>query len=85
MHHRHGPQDQVPGRYLAFSGMRRPVVFWNLTDRCNLACSHCYSMSGPGRDTKNELSTREALSLIDDFSAMGVPLVLFSGGEPLLR
>ncbi|MFY9799618.1 MAG: radical SAM protein [Methanoregula sp.] len=85
MHHRHGPQDQVPGRYLAFSGMHRPVVFWNLTDRCNLACSHCYSRSGPGRDTKNELSTREALSLIDDFSAMGVPLVLFSGGEPLLR
>jgi radical SAM protein with 4Fe4S-binding SPASM domain len=85
MHHRHGPQDQVPGRYLAFSGMRRPVVFWNLTDRCNLACSHCYSRSGPGHDTKNELSTREALSLIDDFSAMGVPLILFSGGEPLLR
>jgi len=85
MHHRHSPQDQVPGRYLAFSGMRRPVVFWNLTDRCNLACSHCYSRSGPGRDTKNELSTLEALSLIDDFSAMGVPLILFSGGEPLLR
>jgi radical SAM protein with 4Fe4S-binding SPASM domain len=61
------------------------VVFWNITDRCNLACAHCYSRSGPGRDTKNELSTAEALALIDDFSEMGVPLILFSGGEPLLR
>ena len=33
MKHRDG---DVPARYLAFSGMRRPVVFWNLTDRCNL-------------------------------------------------
>ena len=85
MHHRNDPQEQVPSRYLAFTKRRRPVVFWNLTDRCNLACAHCYSRSGPGRDTKNELSTAEALALIDDFSAMGVPLILFSGGEPLLR
>jgi radical SAM protein with 4Fe4S-binding SPASM domain len=85
MHHRHDPQGQVPSRYLAFSQRRRPVVFWNLTDRCNLACTHCYSRSGPDRDTKNELSTAEALALIDDFSEMGVPLILFSGGEPLLR
>ena len=85
MHHRHAPQEQVPGRYLAWTGNRRPVVFWNLTDRCNLACSHCYSRSGPGRDATGELSTTEALALIDDFAAAGVPLILFSGGEPLLR
>jgi len=85
MHHRHVPQDQMPSRYLAFSGLRRPVVFWNLTDRCNLSCAHCYSRSGPDRDTTAELSTGEALALIDDFSTMGVPLILFSGGEPLLR
>jgi len=85
MHHRHAPQDQVPSKYLAYAGRRRPVVFWNLTDRCNLTCAHCYSRSSPGRDTKNELSTAEALALIDDFSVMGVPLILFSGGEPLLR
>ncbi len=85
MHHRLGSPDRVPGRYLAYAGIRRPVVFWNLTDRCNLACLHCYSRSGPGQDTKNELSTRESLALIDDFAAMGIPLILFSGGEPLLR
>ena len=85
MKHRHSRPDQVPSRYLAYAGIHRPVVFWNLTDRCNLACSHCYSRSGPDRDTAPELTTREALALIDDFVAMGVPLILFSGGEPLLR
>jgi radical SAM protein with 4Fe4S-binding SPASM domain len=85
IHHRHARKSEIPGRDLAFSGMRRPVVFWNLTDRCNLSCSHCYSRSGPDRDIQGELSTGEARALIDDFSSMGVPLILFSGGEPLLR
>ena len=85
MHHRGASSEEVPSRYLAYSGMRRPVVFWNLTDRCNLACSHCYSRSGPHRDTTDELTTPEARALIDDLSAMGVPLILFSGGEPLMR
>ncbi|MEN6444309.1 MAG: radical SAM protein [Methanoregula sp.] len=85
MRHRHKPQTDVPSGYLAFSGMYRPVVFWNLTDRCNLSCAHCYSRSGPGRTTEGELSTAEALGVIDDLAAMGVPLILFTGGEPLLR
>ena len=85
MRHRHKPQTDVPSRYLAFSGMYRPVVFWNLTDRCNLSCTHCYNKSGPGRATEGELSTAEALGVIDDLADMGVPLILFTGGEPLLR
>ncbi len=85
MRHRHAPQAGVPSAYLAFSGMYRPVVFWNLTDRCNLRCTHCYSSSGPGRTTEGELTTAEALGVIDDLADMGVPLILFSGGEPLLR
>jgi Fe-coproporphyrin III synthase len=85
MHHRQGSAGSVPGRYLAFTGMRRPVVFWNLTDRCNLACTHCYSRSGPDQSLSGELTTPEAIALIDDFAAMDVPLILFSGGEPLLR
>jgi len=85
MKHRCTPAGQVPSRYLAFSGMPRPVVFWNLTERCNLSCTHCYSRSGPDRQTKGELTTPEALALIDDIAGMGVPLILFSGGEPLLR
>ena len=74
-----------PVPYLAFSGMFRPVVFWNLTDRCNLSCTHCYNESGPGRETMGELTTEEGMQVIDDLAGMGVPLILFSGGEPLLR
>ena len=85
MKHRHKPQTDVPSTYLAFAGMYRPVVFWNITNRCNLACSHCYSRSGPGRTTEGELTTAEAFGIIDDLAEMGVPLILFTGGEPLMR
>ena len=85
MRHRHKPPADVPSTYLAFSGMYRPVVFWNLTDRCNLSCTHCYSRSGPGRTTEGELTTSEAFGVIDDLADMGVPLILFTGGEPLMR
>ena len=85
MRHQNRPLSEMPGKYLAFARDYRPVVFWNLTDRCNLACAHCYSRSGPTCGTEEELSTGEALTLIEDFAAAGVPLILFSGGEPLLR
>ncbi len=85
MRHRHKPQTGVPSKWLAFSGMYRPVVFWNITDRCNLSCTHCYNKSGPARSTQGELTTEEAMLVIDDLAGMGVPLILFSGGEPLLR
>lgn len=85
MQHRHKPQTDVPSNYLAFSEMYRPVIFWNLTDRCNLSCTHCYGESGPERTTEGELTTSEAMRVIDDLAEMGIPLILFSGGEPLLR
>jgi Fe-coproporphyrin III synthase len=85
MKHRHKAQADVPSTYLAFAGMYRPVVFWNLTDRCNLSCTHCYSRSGPGRTSEGELPTTEAFGVIDDLASMGVPLILFTGGEPLIR
>jgi len=85
MRHHKRPSMEVPGKYLAFSQDYRPVIFWNLTDRCNLACTHCYSRSGPDCGTEEELTTAEALALIDGLAGMGVPLILFSGGEPLLR
>jgi Fe-coproporphyrin III synthase len=85
MKHRHKSPADVPSNYLAFSGMYRPVVFWNLTNRCNLSCTHCYSKSGPGRTTGGELTTTDAFGVIDDLADMGVPLILFTGGEPLMR
>lgn len=63
---------------------RRPVVVWNITRTCNLRCVHCYSTSET-RAYAGELSTDEAFRVLDDLAAFGVPCVLFSGGEPLMR
>lgn len=62
----------------------RPVVVWNATKQCNLACEHCYAAAEFER-APGELSTAEAKGLLDDLADFGVPVVLFSGGEPLLR
>lgn len=82
---RRKPQRPVPSKLLAFSDLRRPVVFWNITRQCNLRCSHCYIGAGPELRREDELTTAEAKALIDDLAGMHVPLLLFSGGEPLVR
>ena len=61
-----------------------PVVIWNLIRRCNLACKHCYSISAD-HDFTGELSTAEVYAVMDDLKAFGVPVLILSGGEPLLR
>jgi heme d1 biosynthesis radical SAM protein NirJ len=61
-----------------------PVVIWNLIRRCNLACKHCYSLSGD-RDFPGELSGEEVAAVMDDLKDFGVPALILSGGEPLLR
>ncbi|HHJ14981.1 MAG TPA: heme d1 biosynthesis radical SAM protein NirJ [Gammaproteobacteria bacterium] len=61
-----------------------PVVIWNLVRRCNLACRHCYSISAD-KDFPGELSTQEILAVMKDLRAFGVPALILSGGEPLLR
>ena len=61
-----------------------PVVAWNCTEACNLACRHCYSEARPGR-AADELTTDEARGMIEDLAGLGVPVLLFSGGEPLMR
>ncbi len=61
-----------------------PVVIWNLIRRCNLTCRHCYSTSAD-RDFDGELSTDEAREAMRDMRAFGVPVLILSGGEPLLR
>ena len=61
-----------------------PVVIWNLIRRCNLTCKHCYSISAD-RDFPGELSTQEVFQVMDDLRAFGVPVLILSGGEPLLR
>ncbi|QCC47789.1 TIGR04347 family pseudo-SAM/SPASM protein [Halobellus limi] len=62
----------------------KPVVVWNLTRRCNLYCQHCYA--GADLDAApGELTTDEGKRLLDELAEYGVPVVLFSGGEPLVR
>jgi len=63
---------------------RRPIVVWNITRACNLKCVHCYNDSGACK-ASDELSTAEAKGVINDLVQYGVPSVLFSGGEPLMR
>ena len=61
-----------------------PVVIWNLIRRCNLTCKHCYSISADV-DFPGELSTQQVFDTMDDLKAFGVPVLILSGGEPLLR
>jgi len=74
----------LPSHLLQFSADKKPVVVWNVTRRCNLRCVHCYSQS-EDRGYSGELSLDEGKSLIDDLAGFGSPVILFSGGEPLIR
>ena len=62
------------------------VVAWNLTQRCNLACAHCYIAAGPWHGAGGELSTEECRRIAEEILAINpAPLFVLSGGEPLLR
>jgi radical SAM protein with 4Fe4S-binding SPASM domain len=63
---------------------QRPIVVWNCTRRCNLHCVHCYANSDYSTHV-GELTTQEAKYFVQDLSDFGIPVLLFSGGEPLLR
>ncbi len=75
---------KLPSHLLQFSSDKKPIVVWNVTRRCNLRCVHCYSQSDMHLGD-NELDTNRALAVLDDLAEYGVPVVLFSGGEPLMR
>lgn len=88
-----GPQDalrygrggpECPPHLLHFAREKKPVVVWSVTQRCNLHCGHCYADSHD-RPYPGELTTKEGTALLTDLAGFGVPTVLFSGGEPLLR
>lgn len=61
-----------------------PVVIWNLVRRCNLNCRHCYALSADV-DFSGELTTAEVTTVMADLKAFQVPVLILSGGEPLLR
>ncbi|MGD2028555.1 MAG: 12,18-didecarboxysiroheme deacetylase [Desulfobacterales bacterium] len=76
--------SKLPSHLLQFSSDKRPVIVWNITRRCNLKCVHCYAHA-KNIAVDSELSTIEGKNLLDDLAAFGVPVILFSGGEPLTR
>jgi len=61
-----------------------PLFVWNVTAKCNLRCSHCYRDSEPGAEDAG-LPDEKILSLVDEIKALNPPIVLLTGGEPLLR
>jgi len=75
---------KLPSHLLQFSKDKKPVVVWNMGRRCNLRCVHCYAQS-KDIEYKNELTTEQGKELIDDLAKFGAPVILFSGGEPLMR
>lgn len=62
---------------------RKPIVVWNTTRRCNLSCRHCYASAS--NDFYDELTKSQAKNVIADLAEFKVPVILFSGGEPLLH
>jgi radical SAM protein with 4Fe4S-binding SPASM domain len=61
-------------------------VSWNLTQRCNLECAHCYMSAHAGADTRGELTTAECRRVIDEIATVNPNVFLIlTGGEPLLR
>lgn len=75
---------RLPSYLLQFSSDKKPVVVWNITQACNLGCIHCYAHAVK-KPVKKELSNEEAKIVIDDLAGFGSPVILFSGGEPLMR
>ena len=75
-----------PGDHLRYEkkDAPRPVVVWNCTRQCNLSCIHCYA-SADNRKSAGEMDTSAGRAFIRDLADFGVPVILFSGGEPLLR
>lgn len=75
---------------IAHFGVRKPFVpgapfqvVWDVTYACNLRCKHCYATAG--KALEDELTTEEALDVIDQLNKLGVTIIAFSGGEPLVR
>lgn len=72
------PPDKAESKYVPI------IISWNTTFKCNLRCAHCY-MDAKEREGRDELTTEEGKMLIDQISEMSKPVLVLSGGEPLLR
>lgn len=83
----HRPVTQPPGRpaLADIDFAQSPfIVFWEMTKACALACRHCRAVAQPRRNPQ-ELTTEEGLRLIGDIADLGTPLLVLTGGDPLMR
>ena len=74
----HSPVAKASERFIPL------VMSWNITRECNMKCSHCY-INATEKKLDNELTTQEAKNLMDQIYQVSAPLLILSGGEPLLR
>ena len=74
----HSPTASKPEKFVPL------ILSWNVTRQCNLKCPHCY-INADTKEPINELTTEEAKNLIDQICEVSKPLLVLSGGEPLLR
>ncbi len=74
--------EPVPDDMIRFSGETKPVVMWNITRRCNLACEHCYMDATDS--SAEQLRLEEGIKLIDELAKLKVPILILTGGEPLI-
>jgi len=80
-----GPLSEVENKALKAYTLGRPSdVIWNITNRCNLLCDHCY-MAADAHSKPDQLSDEETIALVTQMGELGVPLVFLSGGEPMMR
>ncbi len=81
---RYKGKGKTPHYLIRYEKDAKPIVVWNMTRLCNLRCIHCYA-DAKDKPHPEELTTEEAKRVIDDLAEMGVPVLLFSGGEPYMR
>lgn len=80
-----GPLSEIEDKAFKAASLGRPSdIIWNITNRCNLLCEHCY-MAADGHRRPNELTDDETIALVKQMGEVGVPMLFLSGGEPMVR
>jgi radical SAM protein with 4Fe4S-binding SPASM domain len=80
-----GPLADVEDKAITAFRLGRPSdVIWNITNRCNLRCDHCY-MAADAHGRPAELSDEETMALVREMGEGGLPALFLSGGEPMVR
>ena len=74
-----------PGTSGRPDGTALRLLFWESTARCNLACIHCRRLDVAEEEARSDLTTEEFRAVLDSTATLGRPIIVFSGGEPLMR